>query len=196
MWPPTPIISGRLFAQTQKAICQTPLLQGCLILDTSLTRNFMIPCLSNIKNIFHHASLLCMQCADAGPQASPAPPWPSEIHMLLPWQQVPQREFPFCDKEWLSRARKKPKSYQGHVIKDPHGRLRVWDQPATAVEVFLNKCEYIQHTLSPPSSLPAETSQARTRTERPPPPVLSESESEHSRHHGVRFWKTQEDRIL
>ena len=25
-----------------------------------------------------------MQCADAGPQASPAPPWPSEIHILLP----------------------------------------------------------------------------------------------------------------
>ena len=114
-----------------------------------------------------------MQCADAGPQASPAPPWPSEIHILLPWQQVPQREFPFCDKEWLSRARKKPKSHQGHVIKDPHGRLRVWDHPTTAVEVFLNKCEYIQHTLSPPSSLPAETSQARTRPEKrtPLPPL-------------------------
>ena len=56
MWPPTPIISGRLFAQRQKAICQTPLLQGCLILDTSLTRNFIIPCLINVKNIFHHAS--------------------------------------------------------------------------------------------------------------------------------------------
>ena len=25
-----------------------------------------------------------MQCADTGPQASPAPPWPSEIHILLP----------------------------------------------------------------------------------------------------------------
>ena len=107
-----------------------------------------------------------MNCAGANLVPCRGSVQASDQYILLAWTQVPHRELPSCDKGDFRG--------QGQKSKRHHGRLKrilreaAGSRPSTRLQKYwLNHREY-PHTLFSPL-FPPKTSQARARTERPPP---------------------------